>query len=152
VYASAAHHMVLPTRLPCLETPGGVCTVTRKVKDVACQIFLSSVCIGLTGCTTVRIESGPDTVKIERHFGALYVSVADAGQARVAQVRSLGLTSTPLGFSAGYTHQMIVQMPPDGCQLVLWVGSEAQLAEARRLVADAPKACVVSDFSPSKEE
>jgi hypothetical protein len=70
----------------------------------------------------------------------------------VAQVRSLGLTNTPLGFSAGYTNQMIVQMPPNDCHLVLWVGSEAQLAEARRLVAYAPKACVVSDFYPTKEE
>jgi hypothetical protein len=105
-----------------------VCTVVRKLKDVTFRIFLSSVGIGLIGCTTVRIESGPGSVKIERHFGTLYVSVADAGQARVAQVRSLGLTNTPLGFSAGYTNQMIVQMPPNDCHLVLFAVRDGQFA------------------------
>jgi hypothetical protein len=106
----------------------------------------------LLGCTTVRIESSPDHVKIERHFGALYVSVVDAGQARVAQVRSLGITNTPLGFSAGYTNQTIVQTPPDNCHLVLWVGNDSQLDEVKHLVAATPKVCVVSDVSITREK
>jgi hypothetical protein len=123
-----------------------------KMKEVVFLLCVCSLSTVLLGCTTVRIESSPDQVRIERHFGTLYVSVVDAGQARLAQVRSLGLTNTPLGFSAGYTNQMILQMAPEDCHLVLWVDSEAHLAQARRLVADAQKGCVVSDFSLTREK
>lgn len=106
----------------------------------------------LQGCTILRIESSSDRITVSREFGALYVSVADAGRAHTATLTSLGITNTPMGFSLGYSRQTWVQMPDDACRLVLWVDDPELLPQVKHLMAQIPQACVIASSNKESEK
>lgn len=105
----------------------------------------------LGGCAQVSIESGPGQARLERHWGVLAISFPDNKASHVVQVRSLGLTQSPLGWSAGYTHQSWASLDQD-CRLVIWVSEDAHLATARQLANSNNKVCVVSPQPHQQED
>lgn len=110
-----------------------------------------AISASLFGCTTVRIDSGPDNVRIERHFGALFVSVNNVNEAYSAQVSSIGISNTPMGFAVGYSNQSWVNMPKEHCRMVLWINSQTEFAEAKKLAQKIDKLCIAPPQSSEKE-
>ncbi|MCB1905869.1 MAG: hypothetical protein KDH15_00740 [Rhodocyclaceae bacterium] len=94
----------------------------------------------LVGCTTLRIEAGGEQVKVERHWGTLVVRVSGDG-AHAAQLRSFGISDTPVGLTAGFASQSWLHFPVDDCRVVLWIENAAELAAAREWVEGHPQVC-----------
>ena len=120
--------------------------------DAAGKILLGALMLWLAACTTVRIGASPDEVRVERHFGVLAVTIADSGRAHVGEVSGLGINSTPLGFSAGYSRHTWAELPPDECRVVIWITDSAQRAAVEALLAARPDLCAVPFPSSPKEE
>lgn len=99
--------------------------------------------LAATGCASVHIESALGDVRIEQRWGVLGVVVDGAAPGYVAEVRSLGIASTPMGWSAGITRQSWASLGPE-CRLVIWVSEVEHLEAARRLQASTKGVCVVS--------
>lgn len=106
------------------------------------------VALVIAGCASVRIESASGQVRVEQHWGVLGVVVEGAATSHVAEIRSLGLAATPMGWSAGFTRQSWAALGPE-CRLVIWVSEAEHLAAIRRLIAASANICVIS--TPTSE-
>jgi hypothetical protein len=80
----------------------------------------------LGACTTVRIEAGPDDVRIERHFGLLGVRLASPHRSLVAEMSGFGVLSAPGSLSLGYASLRFASLGPD-CRVVLWLAPGERL-------------------------
>ena len=96
-----------------------------------------------TGCASVRIESASGEVRVEQHWGVLGVTVDGSATSHVAELRSLGITSTPMGWSVGVTRQIWASLGSE-CRLVIWVSEAEHLETAKRLQNSINGICVVS--------
>jgi hypothetical protein len=100
-------------------------------------------CLLLSGCMTVRIEARDTEVKVVRHVGLLIVDTLRSNKSVVGDIRGVGIVSTPLGWTAGYTRQRWAAIGPQ-CRAVLWVDGSAPLDEAsRRMLIDVAGLCLV---------
>ena len=99
--------------------------------------------IATASCASVRIESASGEVRIEQRWGVLGVFVDGAASSHVAEVRGLGIASTPMGWSAGFTRQSWASLGPE-CRLVIWVSEAEHLEATKRLQASTNGVCVVS--------
>ncbi|WP_159693629.1 hypothetical protein [Cognatazoarcus halotolerans] len=113
---------------------------------VLCPLLLS-----LGACTTIRIQTADDTVRIERHWGVLAVEFIEPGASHVAEVSALGLLQSPFGWSAGYSHQSWAALGPE-CRLVLWVTAPEHIETARRLADSSPGVCAISPPTTHTED
>lgn len=104
----------------------------------------------LSGCATVRIESGIDAVRVERYWGVLALRVGEPTGSHVAEVTSLGFAHTAFGWSAGYSHQAWAAMGEE-CRLVVWVTALEHLDAARKLMRSEAGVCVASFSSAPME-
>lgn len=111
--------------------------IPRPTWSIWCSV---GVATHLLGCTTLRIETGEGQVKVERHWGMLVVRVGSEAP-HAAQLTSLGISNTPLGFTAGFASQTWLHMPGDDCRVVLWIDSAAQLAAAKAWIEAQPQVC-----------
>lgn len=98
--------------------------------------------LAASGCASVRIESASGEVRIEQRWGVLGVVVDGSAKSHVAELRSLGIASTPMGWSAGITRQSWASLGPE-CRLVIWVSEAKHLEAARRLQASTNGVCVM---------
>ena len=97
----------------------------------------------LAGCMTVHLETGSGQVKVTRHIGALSIELAAPPEALVGTVRGLGLVSSPLGASAGWTHQRFAVLGPL-CRAVVFLDGAGTLDEGlRRSIENAAGVCLV---------
>jgi hypothetical protein len=97
-----------------------------------------------TGCTTIELRAGDESVRVERKFGLLSVDIAPGSEPVVARVRSLGVSDMPFGVSAGWSAHDIAL--PGDCRVVLWVEDEAQLEALDRLLEGVEDVCAM-DFN-----
>lgn len=95
----------------------------------------------VAGCASVRIESASGQVRVERRWGVLGVVVDGPAASHVAEVTSLGVVSTPMGWNAGFTRQSWAVLGPE-CRLVIWVSDAEHLETARHLEASTTGVCV----------
>ena len=104
----------------------------------------------LSGCMTVRIESGDAGVQVVRHVGVLRIELAAPRHAVAGTLAGVGLAATPMGWSAGYTQQRWASIGPE-CRVVLWLHGDARLdAQAHDALARIAHACVLhEDRTPS---
>ncbi|MCB1899584.1 MAG: hypothetical protein KDH16_09850 [Rhodocyclaceae bacterium] len=112
---------------------------------VLCPLLLS-----LGACTTIRIQTADDTVRIERHWGVLAVEFIEPGASHIAEVSALGLLQSPFGWSAGYSHQSWAALGPE-CRLVLWVSTPQDFEAARRLAESSPGTCAITPSTSQME-
>mgnify|MGYP003614032666 CR=1 FL=1 len=96
-----------------------------------------------TACASVRIESASGEVRIEQRWGVLGVVVGGPATSHVAEIKNLGIASTPMGWSAGFTRQTWASLGAE-CRLVIWVSEAEHLETARRLQASTTGVCLVS--------
>lgn len=78
------------------------CQKNRRINFIwrFCGCFAA---IGSTACTTVTIGTTADNIIVERHFGALVVSVKDTPRSYVAEVSGVG--------TLGYSGRNVAVMP-----------------------------------------
>lgn len=103
--------------------------------------------LAASGCASVRIESASGEVRIEQRWGVLGVVVGGSAKSHVAEVRSLGIASTPMGWSAGVTRQSWASLGPE-CRLVIWVDQPKHVATIRSMTSTRTDICVVSPPTP----
>jgi len=117
-----------------------------------CMNVAAGLCaLALAACASVHIESGPDQVRVEQRWGVLAITVADPANAYVARVESLGLLSTPFGWSAGFARQSWAALGPE-CRLVIWVSQPEHLETARRLADPKAGICIAAPQQPPSGE
>jgi hypothetical protein len=121
-----------------------------RTPEIAATLLLSLVAL-VCGCTTIRVESADDHVRIVRHFGVLAVSVGEPTTSHVAEVTGVGLVRSPWGWSAGYTHQSWAAIGPE-CRLVIWASTSDQHETARRLADPRTGICVAKALSLQPKE
>lgn len=106
-----------------------------------------AACFMLSGCMTVQVDSGGGNVRVVRHFGALQLEVAPPTRSLIARVQGVGIFSSPLGMSAGYTQQQLAMLGPE-CRAVLWVSEASRLsAEVRAELQQLAGLCL-NDTAP----
>jgi hypothetical protein len=101
------------------------------------------VAVALSSCAIVEITDPEGRTSIERRFGFTSIAVEPEREAVVASLRSFGLASTPLGFTAGYAAHQLAVLGED-CRVVLWVESEQQRLAVEQLAATLKEICIVS--------
>lgn len=117
-----------------------------------CMNLTAGLCaLALVACASVRIESGPDQVRVEQRWGVLAITVDDPAKSYVAKVESLGLLSTPFGWSAGFSRQSWAALGPE-CRLVIWVSQPEHLETARRLADPKAGICIAAPQQPPRGE
>ena len=134
----------------------GVHTSRRKAGKAAqrlTMVALSSFVACLSaGCMTVRVEAGPNDVKIERHWGYLRLDFATPDQMLVAQASGLGLITSPTGTTLGYSRQRFAALGPR-CHVVLWIDASSALdAAARRALEQLSGTCLIDNRSQTTHE
>jgi hypothetical protein len=95
------------------------------------------------GCTIVRIYGSDDEVRIERHVGLASIGIASTHAPVLAELRSLGIASSPFGFQAGWASQSLSVLPPS-CHVVIWVEDAEALRKVRSELDTLPHVCAVS--------
>jgi len=94
------------------------------------------------GCVTVQIDTAGADPVVVRHLGWLQVQVNQPEQAVVGRLQGLGLVSTPMGVSLGFTRERWAALGP-GCRAVLWAEDDVAINETmRRTLAEAAGACL----------
>lgn len=88
-------------------------------------------CALLPACVSVQVDTQGQGVRVVRHFGLLQLELPQASRSVVADIRGVGLLSSPLGLTAGYTQQRLAWLGPD-CRAVLWLEQGVVLDAATR--------------------
>lgn len=112
----------------------------RSARGMALRAGLAV--LALSSCTVVEITDPEGATSIERRFGLTSIAIEPERAAVVASLRSFGLASTPLGFTAGYAAHQLAALGED-CRVVLWVENEQQRAAVEQLAATAKEICIV---------
>jgi hypothetical protein len=99
--------------------------------------------VALSGCTVVEIADSEGATRIERRLGFASITVEPTQNPVVARLRSFGLASTPLGFTAGYAAHQLAALGED-CRVVFWVEREQQLRALERPAATLSEACIIN--------
>ena len=106
---------------------------------------VASLCALLAGCMTVQIEASDGQVTVLRHMGLLQIEVPQSDRAVVGALQGVGLVSTPMGWTAGYTRQRWAAIGPQ-CRVVLWVNESATIdEETRHRLSSLAGVCLVED-------
>src|SRR5688500_13071346 len=90
--------------LPCKADLRGAEGSGRRSGPGSTRLVLRAglTAVALSSCTIVEITDPEGRTSIERRFGFASIAVEPEREAVVASLRSFGLASTPLGFTAGY--------------------------------------------------
>lgn len=108
-------------------------------------LAVGSTVLVLSGCMTVRIESPGKPARVTRHVGVLQVEVPQAGQAVVGSITGVGVTSTPMGWTGGFTRQRWAVLGKE-CRAVVFLDPGARLdAQAQQALAGVAGACLLTD-------
>jgi hypothetical protein len=99
--------------------------------------------VALSGCTIVEITDPEGAARIERRAGFTAINVQPTRAPVVAHLRSFGIASTPLGFTAGYGAHQLALLGED-CRVVFWIDSEQQLRSLERLAATLSEVCIIN--------
>ena len=87
----------------------------------------TALLLSCSACTSLRIETHGEAVRIERHFGVIGVHL-DAPRASVmAEMSGLGLLSAPGSLSLGYARLRFASLAAADCRVVLWLDPQATL-------------------------
>jgi len=81
-------------------------------------------------------------VSVQQGFGFVTIEANPSSDAVVAEITSLGYTSTPMGRSLGYSKQSVALLP-DACKLVLWVDDPSDITELQSLLGNNNSVCPV---------
>ena len=98
----------------------------------------------LAGCVTVHIESADAPVRVVRHVGLLQIELAAPEAAIAGSLSGVGLTATPMGWSAGYTRQRWAALGP-ACRAVVWLDRAPLDAPTRDALAAAAGVCLLDE-------
>ncbi len=106
----------------------------------------------LNGCASIRVDAGGQAVRVERHWGVLAVTIDHASKSQVADMTALGLVSSPMGWSAGYSRQRWAALGAD-CRVVIWVTNSEALSSARQFANSKPGICLIGStaFVPMED-
>jgi len=116
----------------------------RDARPTAARLAAAlTLAIALSACTVVRVYGDDGGVSIDRTLGFASLSFADRGAPVLAEVRSLGVSRSPLGFQAGWSAQSIALIPTD-CRVVFWIDEPSALASLRDEIRTVKNACVVA--------
>jgi hypothetical protein len=99
--------------------------------------------VALSSCTIVEITDPEGATSVERRFGLTSIAIEPERDAVVASLRSFGVASTPLGFTAGYAAHELAVLGQD-CRVVFWVESDEQRLAVEELAATLQEVCIVS--------
>lgn len=108
----------------------------------------------LAGCMTVHLHTTGAEPRVLRHVGWLQIEVPQAEAAVMGRLDGLGLVSTPMGASAGYTRQRWAALGPQ-CRAVLWVQDGTRLDEPmQRTLQQTAGVCLLDDgpMGPDRAE
>jgi hypothetical protein len=98
--------------------------------------------IALSSCTIIEITDPGGATSIERRFGFTGIAVEPERDSVVASLRSFGLVSTPLGFTAGYAAQQLAFLGMD-CRVVFWIEDQRQRAAVAKIAETLNEICIV---------
>lgn len=109
------------------------------------QVWIALVALALfPGCTVVRIHAqSTDDAKVHWHAGIVSIELAPGVRSVVAESVSVGAVKTPAALAVGY-HNSTIAALGEACAVVLWIHSDAQLVELRKLLAERNEVCVVN--------
>lgn len=107
-----------------------------------------SLCL-LQACTTIVLKQNPDGVSIERRFGFTSITLGGHAEGMLAEASAWGVLFSPLGFTAGYTHQDLAALDAS-CRLVLWVRSPSDAEKVASLFRDGIDVCTISTSGEAK--
>lgn len=94
-----------------------------------------------SACTTIKIVDSNGSVIIERNFGVSSIGIAPDAGAVTAKVISLGYSASPLGYSIGYSKQ-IVASSDDSCRVIIWVDEKVNVDELKKQLKSVNSACI----------
>lgn len=125
--------------------------IGAAARSVGRPVLVLTTVLLSCGCATLRIEPAGQDVRVERYWGVLAVDVGPSGGSHAAELTALGVARSPLGWSAGFTHQRWAALGPE-CRLVIWASTPEHLRVARELANSATGVCVDAFSSEEKTE
>jgi hypothetical protein len=100
----------------------------------------------------VHITQADGQIRTIRQVGVLKVEMKDTEKAVVGSSVGFGVIGTPLGWSAGYTHQRWALMGA-GCRAVVWAAPGAVVdASVREELAQIAGVCLFDEGNPSSTQ
>jgi hypothetical protein len=118
------------------------CNADCLDREVALRkAVLAGLSFTLAGCMTVRIEATDGQITLQRHIGLLRLELPEPNGSVVGTLSGVGLLSTPMGFSAGYTQQRWALIGPL-CRAVLWVDGKVD-EHVRRVAQELAGVCLI---------
>lgn len=109
-----------------------------KFFGVITLLFSLFVC---SACTTIKIVDSNGSVKIEHNFGVSSIGIAPDAGAVTAKIMSLGYSASPLGYSIGYSKQ-IVTSSDESCRIIIWVDEKVNVDELKNQLKSVTSACI----------
>ena len=106
-------------------------------------MYLIILIFSVSGCTILEITDQKGDVKIERSFGIASIKLEGDTGLITAKVTGLGYLSTPLGYSVGYSDQMIA-VTDGACRVVLWVDDKVDLKELEVQIQSVNSVCLLN--------
>jgi len=101
---------------------------------------LISVC---SACTTIEITDNTGAVKVEYGFGFSSIGIAPDAGVVTAKVTSLGYLSSPLGYSVGYSKQVVTSS--DGaCRIIIWLDDKADVEKLNKQLKSVDSVCIAN--------
>ena len=110
-------------------------------------LAVAMVVLCASGFTTVRLYTAEGAVSVERHFGFASITAGPSVDSVVAELRSFGYSSSPVGVAFGYTRQSMALLP-EGCRLVVWMESREEVDYLKSLIPADADVCTIVDERP----
>lgn len=117
--------------------------ILRRARAFAIALTLLAAAASQTACTVVTIHDAEGHTRIERNIGIANIILAPTVSATVAEVKSFGFVSGPLGAQAGFSWNRIAAASA-GCRVIVWLETAEQLNdELRREIEQVNGVCWV---------
>jgi hypothetical protein len=104
----------------------------------------------LTSCAVVRTVDHQGATQTQYAFGPILNIGAESDKA-IGNVRSFGLSRTPLGVSLGYSSQQFV-IDNEDCRLVVWIENEVEAQALMESLNKMDNVCVNNNSGRKNNE
>jgi hypothetical protein len=113
----------------------------RRIVDVALLVVAGLL---VMGCTSVTIKAASqDDVELKTYLGLVSIELKPGAGGVIVESTSVGVMNAFDGLVVGYRGLSLAALPPDRCQLVLWIRTDEELKELSSLLREHTDVCVV---------
>lgn len=106
-------------------------------------LFMTCICLVISGCTMVTIHGAEGTVDKQHGFGVFNLYTQPGEVPQIISMAGFGVVSQNNSITLGYAKSEYALLPMDSCRLVIWLtGEETDYEQLNSIINAKSELCI----------